>query len=286
MSRTNNPNIDNTNADTAIEINVKSTEFKNVDQGGVIGGAVGSRLYLSENGEARLVQKNILFQQAAKLYDFDKAEWTSTGLDLIKDANDRTNLINATKIELQNEIARRKLVHIPLREGRTIHHDVKAKDGTGRIVLRSASKGTGIIAGGPVRAVCEVLGIRDVVAKSLGTANPHNVIRACLKALKKQNPEAMKPLVAAFRASDGDVDTLAKLYKWTEDQGTPWGGIRSPNPKEMNYFAKGLWNYHMNNTLSGKAPINAAIGNLYQITIKPLTIMLCYIPYSLSLIHN
>ena len=102
-----------------------------------------------------------------------------------------------------------------------------------------------------------------------------------LKALKKQNPEAMKPLVAAFRASDGDVDTLAKLYKWTEDQVTPWGAIRSPNPKEMNFFAKGLWNYHMNNTLSGKAPLNAAIGNLYQITIKPLTSMLGHVPYSL-----
>ena len=71
--------------------------------------------------------------------------------------------------------------------GRTIHHDIYGKDGAGKIKMRAAPKGTGIIAGGPVRSVCEVLGIRDVVAKSLGTANPHNVIRACLKALKKQN---------------------------------------------------------------------------------------------------
>ena len=90
-------------------------------------------------------------------------------------------------IKKANELARRKLIQIPLREGRTIHHDVEAKDGSGRIVLRAASKGTGIIAGGPVRAVCEVLGIKDIVAKSLGTANPHNVIRACMKALLKQN---------------------------------------------------------------------------------------------------
>ena len=89
-------------------------------------------------------------------------------------------------IKKANEMARRKLVHIPLREGRTIHHDVKAKDGSGRIVLRAASEGTGIIAGGPVRSVCEVLGIKDIVAKSIGTANPHNVIRACIKALSKQ----------------------------------------------------------------------------------------------------
>jgi hypothetical protein len=108
MSRTNNPNLNNTNADTAVEIGVRSIEFKNVDQGGVIGGGVGSRLYLSENGEVRLVQKNILFQQAAKLYDFDKGEWTPLGEDLVPDENDRTNLLNATKRELQQEIARRK----------------------------------------------------------------------------------------------------------------------------------------------------------------------------------
>ena len=89
-------------------------------------------------------------------------------------------------IKKANELARRKLIQIPLREGRTIHHDIYGKDGAGKIKLRSAPKGTGIIAGGPVRAVSEVLGIKDIVAKSLGTANPHNVIRACMKALQKQ----------------------------------------------------------------------------------------------------
>ena len=90
-------------------------------------------------------------------------------------------------IRKANELAKRKMMQIPLKEGRTIHHDIYGKDGAGKIKLRTAAKGTGIIAGGPVRAVCEVLGIRDIVAKSLGTANPHNVIRACIKALSKQN---------------------------------------------------------------------------------------------------
>ena len=90
-------------------------------------------------------------------------------------------------IKKANEMARRKLVQVSLREGRTIHHDVYGKDGAGKIKLRGASKGTGIIAGGPVRAVCEVLGVKDIVAKSMGTANPHNVIRATMKALSKQN---------------------------------------------------------------------------------------------------
>ena len=89
-------------------------------------------------------------------------------------------------IKKANDLAKRKMIQIPLREGRTIHHDSFGKDGSGKIKLRAAPKGTGIIAGGPVRAVCEVLGIKDIVAKSMGTANPHNVIRACIKALKNQ----------------------------------------------------------------------------------------------------
>ena len=99
-------------------------------------------------------------------------------------------------IKKANELARRNLIQIPLREGRTIHHDVKAKDGSGRIILRAASKGTGIIAGGPVRAVCEVLGIQDVVAKSLGSANPHNVLKACINGLVSQSSPK---LISALR---------------------------------------------------------------------------------------
>ena len=90
-------------------------------------------------------------------------------------------------IKKANETARRNMIHISLKEGRTIHHDIYSKNGSGKVILRSAPKGTGIIAGGPIRAVCEVLGIKDLVAKSLGSANPHNVIRACLNALTKQN---------------------------------------------------------------------------------------------------
>ena len=90
-------------------------------------------------------------------------------------------------IKKANETARRNMIHISLKEGRTIHHDIYSKNGSGKVILRSAPKGTGIIAGGPIRAICEVLGIKDLVAKSLGSANPHNVIRACLNALTKQN---------------------------------------------------------------------------------------------------
>ena len=105
-------------------------------------------------------------------------------------------------IKKANDLARRSMIQIPLREGRTIHHDSFGKDGAGKIKLRAASKGTGIIAGGPVRAVCEVLGIKDIVAKSLGTANPHNVIRACLKALKNQRSPKQISLIRNKKISE------------------------------------------------------------------------------------
>ena len=90
-------------------------------------------------------------------------------------------------IKKANELARRKIIKIPLRDGRTIHHDVYSKDGAGKVILRSAPKGTGIIAGGPIRAVCDVLGIQDIVAKSVGSANPHNVVKASINALLSQS---------------------------------------------------------------------------------------------------
>ena len=89
-------------------------------------------------------------------------------------------------IKKATDLAKRRLIQIPLREGRTLHHDVLGKKGSGKVILRTAPKGTGIIAGGPIRAVCEVVGIQDIVAKSLGSSNPHNVVRACMNGLMNQ----------------------------------------------------------------------------------------------------
>ena len=95
-------------------------------------------------------------------------------------------------IKKATETAKNKLYKIPLRDGRTLHHDILSKDGAGKVLLRSAPSGTGIIAGGPIRAACEVVGIKDIVAKSLGSSNPINVLRACLKGLRNQNsPKAI-----------------------------------------------------------------------------------------------
>lgn len=90
-------------------------------------------------------------------------------------------------IRKASQEAKRNLVRIPLREGRTLHHDAHGRWGAGKVVLRSAPAGTGIIAGGPMRAIFETLGVQDVVAKSLGSSNPYNMVRATVDALKNQS---------------------------------------------------------------------------------------------------
>jgi small subunit ribosomal protein S5 len=89
-------------------------------------------------------------------------------------------------IRKASQEAKRNLVRIPLREGRTLHHDAAGRWGAGKVVLRAAPPGTGIIAGGPMRAVFETLGIQDIVAKSLGSSNPYNMVRATIDALQAQ----------------------------------------------------------------------------------------------------
>lgn len=90
-------------------------------------------------------------------------------------------------IRKATEAAKRGVVRVPLREGRTLHHDVYGRHGAGRVILRAAPAGTGIIAGGPMRAVFESLGVHDVVAKSQGSSNPYNMIRATFAALANED---------------------------------------------------------------------------------------------------
>ncbi|MCB5411574.1 30S ribosomal protein S5 [Pseudogemmobacter faecipullorum] len=94
------------------------------------------------------------------------------------------------------EQAKRQMIRVQLKDARTLHHDMEGRHGAGRVVMRTAAAGTGIIAGGPMRAVFEMLGIQDVVAKSLGSQNPYNMIRATFEGLKK---EASPRSVAARR---------------------------------------------------------------------------------------
>ena len=90
-------------------------------------------------------------------------------------------------IKKATDDAKKNMVKVPLKEGRTLHHDMKGHFGAGKVVLRTAPSGTGIIAGGPMRAVFETLGVQDVVAKSIGTSNPHNMIKATFDAFSSMN---------------------------------------------------------------------------------------------------
>ena len=107
-------------------------------------------------------------------------------------------------IRKATEQAKRGMVRVPLREGRTLHHDVHGHYGAGRVVMRTADQGTGIIAGGPMRAVFEALGVQDVVAKSVGTSNPHNMIKATFDGLKN----SQSPRMVAQRRSKKVSDIL------------------------------------------------------------------------------
>ena len=93
-------------------------------------------------------------------------------------------------IRKATEQARRSMIRVPLREGRTLHHDIADRYGAGKVVIRAAKPGTGIIAGGPMRAVFEVMGITNVLAKCFGSTNPYNVVRATLKGLQSMSTPA------------------------------------------------------------------------------------------------
>ena len=93
-------------------------------------------------------------------------------------------------IRKATEQAKRQMIRVPLREGRTLHHDMAGRHGAGKVVMRTAPTGTGIIAGGPMRAIFDVMGVTNVVAKSLGSTNPYNLVRATIDGLSKMSTPA------------------------------------------------------------------------------------------------
>ena len=113
-------------------------------------------------------------------------------------------------IRKATEQAKRQMLRVPLREGRTLHHDMNGRHGAGKVVMRSAPAGTGIIAGGPMRAVFEMLGVHDVVSKSLGSQNPYNMIRATIDGLQSQT----SPRMVAVAALIPQLPTITVVTPW------------------------------------------------------------------------
>ena len=147
-----------------------------------------------EKEASDLIEKLVAINRVAKVVKGGR-RFGFAALVVVGDGKGRVGSGNAKAKEVPEairkatELAKRRMLRIPLREGRTIHHDIKGHYGAGRVILRAAPSGTGIIAGGPMRAIFEAIGIQDIVAKATGTSNPHNMVKATFDALKNiQSP--------------------------------------------------------------------------------------------------
>jgi len=159
--------------------------------GGERSGGRGRREGGGEGGqreESELIEKLVSINRVAKVVKGGR-RFGFAAVVVVGDGKGRAGYGTGKAREVPEAIrkatdsAKRAMVRVPLREGRTIHHDVYGRYGAGKVVVRAAKPGTGIIAGGPMRAIFESLGLQDVVAKSIGSSNPHNMIKATFDAL-------------------------------------------------------------------------------------------------------
>ncbi len=145
-----------------------------------------------ERDEVELVEKLVAINRVAKVVKGGK-RFGFAAIVVVGDGKGKVGYGTGKAREVPEAIrkatdyAKRAMVRVPLREGRTLHHDVRGHFGAGHVVLRTAEPGTGIIAGGPMRAIFESLGIQDIVAKSTGTSNPHNMIKATFDAFTRMS---------------------------------------------------------------------------------------------------
>jgi small subunit ribosomal protein S5 len=161
-----------------------------------------------EKEESDIVEKLVFINRVAKVVKGGK-RFSFSALVVVGDGKGRVGHGTGKAKEVPEAIkkaaeqARRDMIRVPLREGRTLHHDVTGRFGAGLVHMRTAVPGTGIIAGGPMRAVFEALGVHDVVSKSIGTSNPHNMVRATFAGLKEMN--APRHVAAKRGKKVGDI---------------------------------------------------------------------------------
>lgn len=142
--------------------------------------------------ESELVEKLVHINRVAKVVKGGR-RFGFAALVVVGDGRGRVGFGNGKAREVPEairkatEAAKKNMIRVPLREGRTLHHDITGRHGAGKVLIRTADQGTGIIAGGPMRAVFEALGVQDVVTKSQGSQNPYNMVRATFDALSNQN---------------------------------------------------------------------------------------------------
>jgi small subunit ribosomal protein S5 len=164
-----------------------------------------------DDGGEELIEKLVHINRVSKTVKGGK-RFGFAALVVVGDGKGRAGFGHGKAREVPEAItkataaAKKKMVRVPLKEGRTLHHDGKGRFGAGKVNLRSAPAGTGIIAGGPMRAVFESLGVADVVTKSVGSSNPYNMIRATFDALTEQT----SPKSVAQRRGKKVVDLLGR----------------------------------------------------------------------------
>src|SRR5579885_209311 len=162
-----------------------------------------------EREESEFVEKLVGINRVAKVVKGGR-RFGLAALGVVGDSKGRVGYGSGKAREVPEAIrkateqARRSMIRVPLREGRTLHHDIIGHYGAGEVVVRAAPQGTGIIAGGPMRAIFEALGVQDVVAKSVGTSNPHNMIKATIEALQR----SVRPRSVAARRGKKVSDIL------------------------------------------------------------------------------
>jgi small subunit ribosomal protein S5 len=161
--------------------------------------------------ESELIEKLVSINRVAKVVKGGR-RFGFAALVVVGDGKGRVGVGSGKAREVPEAIrkatdqAKRTMIRVPLREARTLHHDVQGHYGAGRVVLRAAPGGTGIIAGGPMRAIFEALGVQDVVTKSIGTSNPHNMIKATFDALV----QVVSPRLVAARRGRRVSDILGR----------------------------------------------------------------------------
>jgi len=170
----------------------------------------------ADDGGEELIEKLVHINRVSKTVKGGK-RFGFAALVVVGDGKGRVGFGHGKAREVPEAIskatasAKKKMIRVPLREGRTLHHDGNGHFGAGRVTLRSAPQGTGIIAGGPMRAIFESLGVADVVTKSVGTSNPYNMIRATFEALGEQT----SPKSVAQRRGKKIVDLLGRAQNAT-----------------------------------------------------------------------
>ena len=174
--------------------NGDSQKGKSGDKRGSNRGRSGGRSREENDENDGIIDKLVHINRVSKVVKGGR-RFSFSALVVVGDARGRVGYATGKAREVPEairkatDLAKKHLIRVPLREGRTLHHDSIGQFGAGLVVLRSAPAGTGIIAGGPMRAVFETMGVQDVVAKSIGTSNPHNMIKATFVALSgSQSP--------------------------------------------------------------------------------------------------